>query len=159
MKMPTVLNRLLLGSVAIALSVAPILAEASTTDDGRLTAGSVAQGCFPPGAGTINLVGFIGGGTGSYNPTGLTGGESLNAINDFDSVTCSATTSAISVSGFSSNPGSSWLTSVTCNSVERTGSNAIEYSYASVTGTAAWIFDGHFGFANTDQYSCAITHS
>jgi hypothetical protein len=159
MKTTALRNRLLLGSVVLALSVAPVLANASSTDDGTLTAGSVVQSCFPPGTGTYNLVGFINGSLGSYSPTGLTGGDTVWSIFDDDPATCGASSSVFSASGFTSNPGSSWLVSVTCNGVERTGSSAIGYSYASATGVAAWTFDGHFGFANGNQVACAITHN
>ena len=120
MKMHAKRIRLVLGSVLLGLSMMPMLANASSTDDGTLTAGSAVQSCFP--SGNFNLVGFIHGTLGSYNPTGLTGGDTVWAIDDIDPVSCSASTSDFSASGFTSNPGSSWLVSVTCNSVERLGS-------------------------------------
>jgi hypothetical protein len=158
MQIQASLSRVVMGFVAFALTVSPMVANASTTDNGELTAGLATAGCPPRG--TLHVVGFISSGSlGSYSPAGLTGGESVWAIDDYDPVTCGSNVSIFSATGFASNPSSSWLISITCNGVERTGSSAVQYSYTSATGVAAWTFDGHFGFANGDQYACAITHS
>jgi hypothetical protein len=152
------LNRLITAAVAMAITVVPGLASAST-DNGTLTAGTENGSCLPPEVGTYHVIGFINGASGSYSPTGLTGGRTLAGISDVEPVSCGSHTSAFSVTGFSSNPGSAWLSSVTCNGVERLQSSAISYTYTSSTGTAAWIFSGNFGFAGGDQYACSIVHS
>src|SRR6185312_3937146 len=72
---------------------------------------------------------------GSYSPTALTGGELVSALDDVVDPMCSLHSSGITVSGFSSNPGAGWLSSVRCGGVTNTGSSA-SFNYSS--GTADW---------------------
>lgn len=72
---------------------------------------------------------------GSYSPTGLTGGETLLSLIDSIGTVCPITISGMAVSGFSSNPGQSWLSSVKCGGVTMTGSSAI-FIYSG--GIASW---------------------
>jgi hypothetical protein len=64
----------------------------------------------------------------------------------------------LEVSGFSSNPGQSWLSSVTCNGVTNSGSTA-GFSYSS--GVATWEWVRLFGLFSEIglSVSCTIVHS
>lgn len=141
------------GLMALAIG-APQPAFAAT-DNGTLTVGSVT---LPFGTcGTTTQKGFSSGASfGSYSPTGLTGGRTV--VHLVDSISCSGV-SILQVSGFSSDPGSSWLTSITCNGVTRAPPpNA--YSYGS--GSAQWVWYATFGFLSmTDgtNVSCTIVHN
>ena len=124
---------------------------ASSSDSGTLT----------PGVTNIGTCGhFVGytGSHGSYSPTGLTGGETVVALFDEDNTPpCfPSTTSELFVTGFTSNPGASWLISVTCNGVAKSGSSAT-FGYG--TGEATWQWSSHFGFTNNAQISCTIVHN
>jgi hypothetical protein len=159
MKSNKAVSHLVVGVLAIVAMISSSMAAAST-DNGTLTAGSTSGGCPPgPRSGTFTILGFINGSLGSYTPTGLTGGETLLAITDEHPVSCGGSISTLSVKGFSANPGAGWLTSITCDSVERLESSAISYTYTSSTGVAAWQFSGNFGFTNGGQVACSITHS
>ena len=107
--------------------------------------------------GTIAIVGrgFINGEFGSYSPTGLNGGDTVGGLFDEYNTCGFPTSSWFEVDGFSSDPGSTWLTSVTCGSVEKTASTA-GYSYAS--GVAAWEWSTQFGFSS-GNVSCTIVHN
>jgi len=96
---------------------------------------------------------------GSYSPTGLTGGKTVTVVVDslFPFGGCS-NFSGLNVSGFSSDPGKSWLTSITCNGVTDSGSSA---SYGYSGGLASWTWSTLFGFTGHSgtNYSCTIVHS
>lgn len=98
---------------------------------------------------------------GSYSPTGLTGGTSVSELVDHAQFhgACGGTGSGLTISGFSSNPGSTWLTSVTCNGVTNDASAAITYTYSG--GVAEWAWTQQFGLAPKDgsNVSCTIVHS
>jgi hypothetical protein len=99
---------------------------------------------------------------GTYSPTTLTGGYTIAELMDVgvSGVTCDGIDNGVfSVSGFSSNPGSSWLTSVNCGGVEQLASNA-SFGYSS--GTASWTWNQSpfdFEFEIGDQISCTIVHN
>jgi len=101
--------------------------------------------------------GYSAGFIGSYSPTGLTGGETVVTIMDTGATTCFPSSIQFGVSGFTSNPGTTWLTSITCNGIEKTGSTA---SFTYNSGTATWKWDNEsFGFVLDDTYSCSIVYS
>jgi hypothetical protein len=134
------------------ISLVPMTALADS-DAGTIT---VAEGGTAPAC----IYGYSGS-LGSYSPTELTGGEIVNAIFDlyWGMASCVNTESGLKVNGFTSSPGESWLTSVTCNGVKRTGASGT-YSYSS--GTATWVWEGlAFGFIVKvgDKLSCTIVHS
>jgi hypothetical protein len=132
----------------------------ASSDSGTLTPGTVTQFCPPTFTTNFTLVGVIRGSIGTYSPTGLTGGKTFNAITDERKGTCGTSSlSTFSATGFSSNPGSTWLTSITCNGVTNMGSSAIQFIYTSATGTAAWQWSQEFGLSNGSQVSCTIVHS
>lgn len=131
------------------------LATASSSDSATLTAGHESSGCG--GAARIVITGFTSGSFGSYSPTALTGGESVSGVTDSTSYGCSSVYRSLAViSGFSSNPGKSWLISITCNGVDLTGAGSANFSYLS--GQAYWNWTTPFGFTSGSVYSCTITH-
>jgi hypothetical protein len=80
-------------------------ADASSSDSGTLTTGSF-QSCHNISSFGFDY-GYLSGVTGSYSPTGLTGGKTVdNLIDDVGmGGVCSERLSSFSASGFSSNPG------------------------------------------------------
>jgi hypothetical protein len=69
--------------------------------------------------------------------------------------------SFIEISGFTSDPGKTSLTSVVANGVTKLGSSAI-YSYNSSSGVATWEWQGPgnvFGFVNGSVYPVVVTAS
>lgn len=153
MKASNYLHRSFVFVVMIYFCAAQVANAAS--DNGTLTKGQLSSGC--------NRYYGFGGGYGSYSPTGLTGGKTVGSIADWVILPCSGTGAAYSyilVSGFSSSPGSAWLTSVTCNGVTKTGASA-SFSYNS--GSAVWTWGGlSFGFSSLSygtNVSCTIVHS
>lgn len=133
------------------LSLSPMIAFA-TSDDGTITVGESVGG---------NLCIYVySGSIGSYSPTGLTGGKTVADLFDaWAGSTCGLGSGYLFVSGFSSNPGQSWLTSVTCNEVARTGAMASSYSYASGTAEWNWVPEPFgFRFDVGEQLGCTIVH-
>jgi hypothetical protein len=94
---------------------------------------------------------------GSYSPTGLTGGETVVWLVDTTATTCAPSSAQLGVSGFTSNPGATWLTSITCNGIEKTGSTA-SFTYNGTTATWIWN-NASFGFVLDDTYSCSIVYN
>lgn len=126
----------------------------AATDNGTLTSGGSSFG--PCGEFQTVGDGYYSSLMGSYSPTELTGGNTLFGIYDVIRPGCTNPgNSSIIVSGFSSNPGSSWLTSVTCNGVENTAGSA-SFTYSS--GQAIWSWSKLFGFSGSGNYSCSIVH-
>jgi hypothetical protein len=148
-------------SIQTALAVALYLLCTSlvlaATDNGTLTKGDVVFTvvCGPP----VPLLAGYGPSWGSYSPTGLTGGKTVRGIYDTKGCAGSAT-AVLEVQGFSSDPGTSWLTSVTCNGVTKLQSAA---SYTYTSGTAKWSWSsspfGFFALTNGTNVSCSITHT
>jgi hypothetical protein len=96
---------------------------------------------------------------GSYSPSGLTGGKTVYTVLDI----CYSV-ATLNVDGFSSNPGSGWLTSITCNGITKTGSTAAYawgiYGYR--PQMAAWSWTTTFGFSDLPagtNVSCTIVHN
>jgi len=138
-----------------ALQVIPF----TSTDNGTLTVGHTAAGCPSGGGGAQEISGFNSS-IGSYSPTGLTGGGTVITIIDNQPFLCNTYTafSQFAISK-SSNPGSSWLTSVTCNGVKNTGSSG-SFSYSS--GIAQWTWFGTtFALLGKigSNVSCSIVHN
>lgn len=149
----------LMTSLTLATSQA---AMANSSDSGTLTAGQtiVSIGC---GIGT--QTGFVVGSIGSYSPTGLTAGKTIASVYGVMGLNiprgCTANGTALQVSGFSANPGSSWLISIACNGITDTPSTAA-FAYDSGSGTATWAWGGalyNFGLSSGAQVSCTIVHS
>lgn len=157
MSVKSLTQRLSFSLMLISMIFASQLAIASS-DSGTLTPGSLSQECAPPFLPHFVLVGYISSGFGTYSPTGLTGGKTVAEIVDETAVGCGTTQSIFNVSGFSSDPGKSWLTSITCNGVKNL-SSASSYGYSSSTGIASWAWSQKFGLSNGAQVSCTIVHS
>jgi hypothetical protein len=159
MKGNTWIQRLSLAVLLMSSIAAPGLALASS-DDGTLTVGGTSVPCT---GGEQLLRGYSGSlPFGAYSPTGLTGGDTVSSVFDNTPFLCGPTYTAFSylaISGFSSNPGSSWLSSITCNGVTNEQSHSSQYVYSS--GTAEWYWYTQFGLAshNGSNVACTIVHS
>ena len=99
--------------------------------------------------------------TGSYSPTGLTGGEIVTYLGDrisFASCATGGTFSVFGVSGFSSNPGRRWLRFVECDGITNSEASAFQFSYRG--GTALWYWSSLFGLKSKDRsnVNCTIAH-
>lgn len=142
-------------ALVASLGISPMSALAAS-DNGTITVGSTT--C----TGTFEFWGYTGSpGIGSYSPTGLTGGKTVAGLFAFVvGPSCTGTlTGDLLLSGFSSDPGQSWLTSVACNGTTKTGATAT-YSYSS--GSAQWSWSAtSWGFPLKvgSQLGCTIVHS
>jgi len=153
MSAKTVLRRTML----LILTILPLSQAIASTDYGTLTVAKESNYiCI--GGGSYIWYGFWGDGWfGSYSPPGLSGGETVMEIRDTVS-TCRMSSTLLEVAGFKSNPGANWLSSITCNDVEHTGSTA-DFSYGG--GIALWVWNnGSFLLSNKtgENVSCAISH-
>lgn len=137
--------------VVISSVVSPLLAVAAT-DNATLTVGGFAYDCggFPE----MWRGYFPSPPTGSYSPTSLTGGKTALVVMDVFGGCGSF--SQVSVSGFSSNPGSSWLTSMTCNGGMQSGTAAGFY-YSG--GIANWTWSALFGLPSSGSVGCSMVHN
>lgn len=158
MNMKNLLRRVgVLSIVGIYLSSQSAFAS---SDIGTLTIGHTVLGSCDSSFQVF--AGFYTSKTGSYSPTGLTGGNAVYSVGD--SVFghgCSAF-SALVVSGFSSNPGQSWLTSTACNGVTNSGSSVFLFQYDSTDHVATWYWIALFGLTGLStgtNVSCTIEHS
>jgi hypothetical protein len=98
--------------------------------------------------------------SGYNSPTGLTGGKTVKLVADFAQTFCGLNLSFLKVSGFSTNPGSGWLTSITCNGVTNSPASG-SFSFSGDTGHWQW-FGRPFGLAplaNGTNVSCSIVHN
>lgn len=152
-----------LGRTSLLILVCTLSASVSqaAVDNGTLTVGriTIPAGCgpsWPPGMFDLHLSGYSGFGS-SYSPTGLTGGQSVQWIYDQD---CGGNfdRAELWISGFTSDPGSTWLNSITCNGATKTAATA---SYWYLGNTAQWVWLTPFYFflepAGTID-SCSIDH-
>jgi hypothetical protein len=148
----------LIGTVLI-----PAIALAAS-DNGTLTVGKGVSSTVQQPSLYICASGYQSPSLGSYSPTGLSGGKTVHALWDFDvgggNPSCPTPVSSFfSAAGFSSNPGQSWTTSVTCGGVSKTGASAT-YSYSG--GIASWQWSSTFGFNAKplgSNVSCTIVHN
>ena len=159
MRIKTLLRHL--GALALlGVSLASQFAVASS-DIGTLTVGHSPLGsCF---SSPQLFAGFYSSLTGSYSPTGLTGGETVYALGDslYISFSC-PNFSALTISGFSSNPGQGWLTSTACHGVTNSGSSAYLFQYDSTNHLATWYWSTLFGLtalSTGTNVSCTIVHN
>jgi len=148
-------------SALACLSIASQVAIAAS-DAGTLQVGhAVYPGCSTIVSGYNSAVSY-----GSYSPTGLAGGEIVATIIDSVSLSYPACPaySALNVSGFVSNPGAGWLSSITCNGVNNPVSTAT-FTYLG-GGLATWQWSTLFNLTFTSQgtvvtgnVSCTIVHN
>ena len=104
-----------------AFLMTPLANASGFNDSGTLTEDSV-YSCHIGALDFTRQSGFSSGAFGAYSPLGVTGGESINGIYDVSSSgpICTGSHAVLVVTGFSSNPGNLWLTSITCNAVTLT---------------------------------------
>jgi cellulose 1,4-beta-cellobiosidase len=91
-------------------------------------------------------------GAGSMSPSVLTGGKTVGTFADIE-----GGGAQLWVSGFTSDPGQSWLASATAHGATRTGASAT-YTYWSSTGTASWSWPNFFGFSLNATTATSIVH-
>lgn len=150
------------GLSVLSLTV-PLEVYASTSDTGTLTASqSTTSQCINPRTqqtGTHYIVGydsFVS--EGSYSPAVLTGGKTTVAVFDSHGTGgCPGVFPTLIVKGFTSDPGASWLVSITCNGVAL-GVGA-SYFWEPGVPEAIWEWSTIFGFVNGSQYNCTIVHN
>lgn len=143
-------------ALAAAFGITPMIALAAT-DDGTITVGKFGGGGLP-----LCFWGYSSSSIafGSYSPTGLTGGRTVAYLNtDVTGPNClGGFYGNFGASGFSSDPGQSWLTSVTCNGTTKLGAIAT-YSYSSGTAQWTWSFTTwDFPSKAGSQFACTIVH-
>ena len=143
----------------IGLLAGPSFAVAGTEDVGVLTVGHAFDGnCGGHG---LQYSGYNPAfSAGSYSPTGLTGGQTVVLVADFAQIFCGVNLTFLKVSGFTTNPGSGWLTSITCNGITNVPASG---SFGFSGNTASWTWSAKpFGLAplaNGTNVSCAIVHN
>jgi hypothetical protein len=146
-------HRLLL--VICGLTLMPALASAAS-DAGTLLVGKLVVGspCIS------TLYGYNPGNYGSYSPTGLTGGQIVGTVTENHTCATGFVSAILAIGGFTSDPGKTWLTSITCNGVTLTSGSSSAYGYGS--GTSQWTWSatgwGLSGHVNSNV-SCTITHN
>jgi hypothetical protein len=134
---------------------------AAATDTGTLTegGGNLGMCALTPPIAVILGIGYDNTLFGSYSPTALSGGKTLNYVMDVLDVCNGAKTATVGVSGFTSNPGISWLTSIACNGVTHSGTSGTFSYFPGSPGTGVWTWGtGQFGFS-AGSYTCKIIHS
>jgi Spherulation-specific family 4/Divergent InlB B-repeat domain len=136
-----------------------ITATFTPSDTGIMTEGSKSIYNFHSDYWTTYL-GYDSPTIGSYTPTALSGGRTLLGFYDIGACsggpTCATYNSVVTVGGFSSDPGSGWLASVSANGVTKLGSTAFSYSYSS--GSATWSWSGTFGFTGSGTITTTESH-
>jgi hypothetical protein len=143
----------------ITLVVAPLIAFA-TVNNATLTIGRLT---VPIGGVTLVFSGYSNGSYGSYSPTGLGGGKTVITVYDLTS-NGSIVNSTLRITGFTSNPGVSYLNSATCNGVIVNGGHATR-TYDSGTGTVTYSWappEPQFGLSSLSvgtNVSCSIDHN
>jgi hypothetical protein len=127
-------------------------AAITITDHPVVTVGSNANG---------TSTGFSAGVFGSISPTSTSNGHRYAAFYDHDANVREGggwVASVFSVSGFASDPGKAWLTSVQVpNQPVHTTTNT---TYSFISGTAMWTWNspGPFGFGYLPTPTCTIVH-
>lgn len=133
--------------------------KTAVIDTGTLTVSRSLESCS--GGEHGYLYGLDRGAFGSYSPSSLTGGYTVHGLVDVVNVvgTCLNTAATLVVAGFSHNPGSRWLISITCNGAERDQTNVLSYSYRN--GLASWSWTDEFGLAKYFGLNvhCIVTHN
>ena len=153
-------------AAAAAIYICPIGSTniaAAASDKGILTVGDTnASFCQGPIHLPIPFYGYDKGlSTGTYSATGLTGGKIVTYLGDqmpFPSCTSGIAFSAVAVSGFLTNPGRRWLSSVECGGITHTEAGAFQFTY--LEGTAWWYWVPLFELKSKDEsnVSCTIMH-
>jgi hypothetical protein len=148
------------GTTVIVAQVRPLT---SVSDSGTLTSAGHSSAC---GSGSTSVLegyaSVTGLSFGSYSPSTLTGGKTVAEVFDRtvagSPMGCPTPSVVLAISGFTSSPGSSWVTSITCNSVKLT-TPGIGFSYSSGLATWTWNASTPFGFSPGVNYTCTIVHN
>jgi len=117
--------------------------------NGSMTAGTDTDGVNYVSYGYASGVGAFG----SASPSTMTDGKNFQALYDYYDLNVGGSYGIFGVSGFASDPGQSYFTSITSNSVTYYSASAAFYSYGS--GIATWTFPA-FGFTPTNTYSVVV---
>ena len=145
-------NRINVAAIAVALVFLLGFGRAANavTDSPTITIGIVTTGAGLTYAG-FNITPSLGN-IGSISPTKLADGKTYESWIDLPFG------SDVVISGFTSDPGKSWLTSAKCFSVTKTGASSA-YSYSN--GTATWNWTASFfGFNQVKpKVTCTLIHS
>jgi len=137
-----------------------------TTVNGTLQIGRKAVLLTPPFPGiTLTFSGYDSSAPsyGSYSPTGLGGGITVITLYEL-AVNGTSNSTTFRITGFTSNPGVSYLLHLTCNGVTVAGGHATR-TYDSSTGTVTYTWsspDPLFGLSSLSvgtNVSCAVEHS
>lgn len=150
-----ILNLMLALVASIACSLITATAQAqSMTDIVTVTVGGIYDG--PSGAGFRN----DGLKYGSITPGVTSNGYTYIAVADNGAFSRKGVgippSSWIHISGLASNPGQSWLTSVTALGVTTTGAKATSYTYSG--GIASWLWTGTSWGMSSGTAQVSITH-
>lgn len=130
-------------------SIPTIYVDNATLTQGKLTCSG--SNCY------VQIFGLSTGGIGSVSPATLSGGKILKTFYDQKNGYGQYIVSELSVSGFTADPGKSWLDAAKALGQTRTGAAAITYGYSG--GTAKWTWStAAFGFTGTGAVTITITH-
>jgi hypothetical protein len=143
-------------SIACAASIVGCGGEEGTQPLEEVTSALTGTPTITIGTSTSDT-GFIRGSIGSMSPTTTSNGFTYSALVDHYTIKGDFGNSHFSVSGFTSNPGAGWLTSVKVGSASaHTGATAL-YSY--LGGQATWTWRGiEWGFVGHSE-TCTIIHN
>jgi hypothetical protein len=138
------------------LASGPTTALSTTLTIGTANGGTLIN---TRGFSSIALGGFTPTTFGSLASATLTGGKTCGSCYDYRDVNGSLYSAIVRISGFSTDPGTTYLYDVTANSVTRTQATATLYSYSA--GTALWEWEDVttaflFGFAPSGSTSLVI---
>jgi hypothetical protein len=131
---------------------------ASGPENGTLFVDRLIASC--PVIGTMTMIGFSSESFGAYEPVRLTGGKTVDAIEDIhvSAITCGSSSAVFHASGFSSDPGKDWLISITCDGSDHLGAIA-SYLYDEPSGRASWAWSSLFGLTRAARITCKIIHA
>lgn len=134
------------------------VAAGGTTPSIQFTEGAVVETC-PSTVVTVHTRYGTDVSTGcqtTFSPATLLGGLSVSGLVDIKYALGTTLYSQLDVSGFSNDPGSAWLVSVSAEGVTKTSAAASSYSFDQ--GTATWFWEGQFGFPSSGSVTATITH-
>ena len=101
----------------------------------------------------LTMVGYSSGVGGSISPVKLS--NNVLSYVAFCDIHYTPSSSHLQISGFTSDPGASWLVSAEAYGVTQLGSAA---SYAYASGTASWAWTTTFGFVATGTVAVQVAH-
>jgi large repetitive protein len=107
------------------------------TDTMSFTSGNSQTGTYPN---IVASAGYYVNVIGALSPTTTSNGKTIWGFQGMDQVATGYTDTALSVTGFSANPGAGWLTSISVagSGVTLTGASATSFTYSGGTATWGW---------------------